>query len=83
MESAVKVFLAIYRLEHWTTLKTTGFKARPKTKTEAGPRQMELLTIISGIKNYKNAYIKIQQIRLNFLYKYHVIRSNIYIDTYE
>ncbi|WP_334329757.1 hypothetical protein [Companilactobacillus sp. HBUAS59699] len=49
MESAVKVFLAIYRLEHWTTLKTTGFKARPKTKTESGPRQMELLTIISGI----------------------------------
>ncbi|WP_334329741.1 hypothetical protein [Companilactobacillus sp. HBUAS59699] len=53
MESAVKVFLAIYRLEHWTTLKTAGFKARPKTKTEAGPRQMELLTILSGIKNHK------------------------------
>ncbi|WP_334329585.1 hypothetical protein [Companilactobacillus sp. HBUAS59699] len=49
MESAVKVFLAIYRLEHLTTLKTTGFKARPKTKTEAGPRQMELLSTISGI----------------------------------
>ncbi|WP_334329601.1 hypothetical protein [Companilactobacillus sp. HBUAS59699] len=49
MESAVKVFLAIYRLEHWTTLKTTGFKARPKTKAEAGPRQMELLTTLSGI----------------------------------
>ncbi|WP_334330513.1 hypothetical protein [Companilactobacillus sp. HBUAS59699] len=40
MESAVKVFLAIYRLEHWTTLKTTGFKARLKTKFETGPRQM-------------------------------------------
>ncbi len=38
MESAVKVFLAIYRLEHWTTLKTTGFKARSKTKAETGPR---------------------------------------------
>ncbi|WP_334328593.1 hypothetical protein [Companilactobacillus sp. HBUAS59699] len=37
MESAVIVYLAIYRLVHWTTLKTTGFKARPKTKTEAGP----------------------------------------------
>ncbi|WP_334330202.1 hypothetical protein [Companilactobacillus sp. HBUAS59699] len=41
MESAVKVFLAIYRLEHWTTGNTTGFPARPKTKTEAGPRQMD------------------------------------------
>ncbi|WP_334329382.1 hypothetical protein [Companilactobacillus sp. HBUAS59699] len=48
MESAVKVFLAIYRLEHWTTWKTTGFQARSKTKTETGPRQMELLPTISG-----------------------------------
>ncbi|WP_334328629.1 hypothetical protein [Companilactobacillus sp. HBUAS59699] len=37
MESAVIVFLAIYRLEHWTTGKTTGFPARLKTKFETGP----------------------------------------------
>ncbi|WP_334330401.1 hypothetical protein [Companilactobacillus sp. HBUAS59699] len=48
MESAVKVFLAIYRLEHWTTGKTTGFPARSKTQFETGPRQMELLTAFSG-----------------------------------
>ncbi|WP_334329769.1 hypothetical protein [Companilactobacillus sp. HBUAS59699] len=49
MESAVIVYLAIYRLVHWTTLKPTGFKARPKTKTEAGPRKMELFPSVSGI----------------------------------
>ncbi len=51
MESAVKVYLTIYRLVHWTTLKTTGFKARMKTKFETGPRQMELLPILSGIES--------------------------------
>ncbi|WP_334330008.1 hypothetical protein [Companilactobacillus sp. HBUAS59699] len=38
MESVLIVYLAIYRLVNWTTWKTTGFQARPKTKTEAGPR---------------------------------------------
>ncbi|WP_334329464.1 hypothetical protein [Companilactobacillus sp. HBUAS59699] len=37
MESAVKMYLAIYRLVHWTTWKTTGFQARLKTKFEIGP----------------------------------------------
>ncbi|WP_334329240.1 hypothetical protein [Companilactobacillus sp. HBUAS59699] len=37
MESAVIVYLAIHRLVNWTTWKTTGFQARPKTKTKAGP----------------------------------------------
>ncbi len=33
MESAVIVYLAIYRLVNWTTWKTTGFQASLKTKT--------------------------------------------------
>ncbi|WP_334329445.1 hypothetical protein [Companilactobacillus sp. HBUAS59699] len=37
MESAVKMYLAIYRLVHWTTWKTTGFQARSKKEFETGP----------------------------------------------
>ncbi len=37
MESAVIVYLAIYRLVHWTSWQTTGFQARLKMQFEIGP----------------------------------------------
>ncbi|WP_334328485.1 hypothetical protein [Companilactobacillus sp. HBUAS59699] len=55
MESAVKVYLAIHRLVHWTSWKTIGFQARLKTEFETGPRQMELLSTLSGNQAIKQS----------------------------